>query len=261
MIVVVTGAGSGIGRATALAFAAQGARIVACDVDEARLASLAAELGDKALLTRCVDVADREQMRAFSDAVPVVDVVVNNAGVALGGSFLETSLDDWDWLLGVNLRGVVHGCHFFIPKMVARGQGGHVVNVSSILGIYPAPNVTAYVASKFAVRGLSQSLREELAPHNIGVTAICPGMIATSIVEDGRMTGDLGARKRKVVDAFRTRGAPPSKVAAAIVDAVRTNPAVRPVGGDAWAIYALGRVAPRTLTRLGASLQRRFGNV
>jgi NAD(P)-dependent dehydrogenase (short-subunit alcohol dehydrogenase family) len=264
-VVVVTGAGSGIGRATALAFAAEGARIAACDLDAARVEALGAELGDRKLLTREVDVSDRLSMKLFADAVhelaPAADVVVNNAGVAIGGTFLDTSLDDWDWLLGVNLRGVVHGCHYFIPKMVARGAGGHIVNISSILGIYPAPNVTAYVASKFAVRGLSQSLRAELAPHKIGVTAICPGMIATAIVADGRMAGDMTSRKSKVVDTFHKRGAPPSKVADAILDAVRTNPAVRPVGADAMVIAALQRVAPRTLNRLASTLQRRFGTM
>src|SRR4051812_11263125 len=143
--VVVTGAGSGIGRATALAFAEQGARVAACDVDQARLDALAAELGARALVVRKVDVADRAQMSAFADAVhaqvPAADVIVNNAGVAVGGPFLETTLDDWDWLLGINLRGVVHGCHFFAPKMVARG-GGQIVNISSIFGIYAAPNTT-----------------------------------------------------------------------------------------------------------------------
>ncbi|HEU4614138.1 MAG TPA: SDR family NAD(P)-dependent oxidoreductase [Kofleriaceae bacterium] len=262
-VVVITGAGSGIGRATALAFAAEGARVAACDVDEARLEALAAELGDRKLLVRKVDVSDRLAMKLFADAVhelaPAADVVVNNAGVAVGGTFLETSLDDWDWLLGVNLRGVVHGCHYFIPKMVERGAGGHVVNVSSILGIYPAAGVSAYVASKFAVRGLSLSLRTELAPHKIGVTAICPGMIATQIVSDGRMAGQVAARKSKVAATFRDRGAPPSRVASAIVDAVRTNPAVRPVGADAKVIAALTRVAPRALDRLAGSLTRRFG--
>jgi len=262
-VVVVTGAGSGIGRATALAFAAEGARVAACDVDDKRLEPLAAELGDRKLLVRRVDVSDRLSMKLFADAVhelaPAVDIIVNNAGVAVGGTFLDTSLDDWDWLLGVNLRGVVHGCHYFIPKMVARGTGGHVVNVSSILGIYPAPNVTAYVASKFAVRGFSQSLRAELAPHKIGVTAICPGMIATAIVADGRMSGDIGSRKTKVVETFHKRGLPPAKVAEAILDAVRTNPAIRPVGTDARVIAALTRFAPRTLNRIAGSLQRRFG--
>ncbi|HEX5058163.1 MAG TPA: SDR family NAD(P)-dependent oxidoreductase [Kofleriaceae bacterium] len=262
-VVVVTGAGSGIGRATALAFAAEGARVAACDVDEKRLESLASELGDRKLLVRRVDVSDRLSMKLFADAVhelvPAADVIVNNAGVAVGGTFLDTTLDDWDWLLGVNLRGVVHGCHYFIPKMVARASGGHVVNVSSILGIYPAPNVTAYVASKFAVRGFSQSLRAELAPHKIGVTAICPGMINTAIVADGRMSGNVGSRKDKMVATFHKRGLAPAKVAEAILDAVRSNPAVRPVGADAMVMAALMRVAPRTFNRLAGTIQRRFG--
>lgn len=262
-IVVVTGAGSGIGRATALAFAQQGARVAICDIDESRLESIAAELGDRKLLARKVDVSDRLAMKLFADAVhelaPAADVLVNNAGVAVGGSFLETSLDDWDWLLGINMRGVVHGCHFFVPQMVARGSGGHVVNVSSILGIYPAPQLTAYVASKFAVRGFSQSLRAELARHNIGVTAICPGLIATQIAADSRLAGGVRQRRATVVDTFRERGAPPEKVAAAILDSVRTNPAVRTVGADARVIAALHRVMPGVLHRFAGSIQQRLG--
>lgn len=256
--VVVTGAGSGIGRATALAFAHHGARIAACDVDQPRLDALASELGDRALVVGKVDVADRAQMTAFAGAVhaqvAAADVIVNNAGVAVSGSFLDTTLDDWDWLLGVNLRGVVHGCHLFVPRMVGQ-KTGHVINVSSILGIYPAPHVTAYVASKFAVLGLSQSLRAELAPHRIGVTAICPGMIATSIVADGRIAGALADRRAKLTATFK-KGAAPERVAEAILDAVRTNPAVRTVGRDAWAIHQLTKLAPRLLTEAVSHLSR-----
>jgi NADP-dependent 3-hydroxy acid dehydrogenase YdfG len=259
--VVVTGAGSGIGRATALAFAHHGARIAACDVDQARLDALASELGERALVVCQVDVADRAQMTAFAGAVhaqvPAADVIVNNAGVAVSGAFLDTSLDDWDWLLGINVRGVVHGCHLFVPRMVGQ-KTGHVINVSSILGIYPAPNVTAYVASKFAVLGFSQSLRAELLPHKIGVTAICPGMIATSIVADGRMAGAIGRRRAKLTEAFK-KGAAPERVAETILDAVRTNPAVRTVGRDAWAIHQLTKLAPAAVQRIGATLQRRLG--
>jgi len=262
-VCVVTGAGSGIGRATVLAFAAEGYRIAACDVDQPRLDALAAELGDRALLVHNVDVSDRGRMAAFADAVhakvPAVDVLVNNAGVAVGGTFLETSLDDWDWLLGVNLRGVVHGCHFFIPNMVERGTGGHVINISSILGIYPAPKVTAYVASKFAVLGLSQSLRAELESHRIGVTAICPGMINTGIISGGRMSGRVHERRSKLAAVFDKNGAPPAVVAKAILDAVRTNPAVRTVGRDAWAIHALTKMAPRATSRIVSVLERRLG--
>ncbi len=262
-VVVVTGAGSGIGRATALACAREGARVVACDVDQPRLDTLAGELGHRAMLVRKVDVADRAQMTAFAAEVhaqvAAVDVIINNAGVGVGASFLDTSLDDWDWLLGVNLRGVVHGCHFFVPKMVERGTGGHVINLSSILGIFAAPQVTAYVASKFAVLGLSKSLRAELEPHRIGVTAICPGLISTAIVDDGRMSAQFGSKREKLAAAFRKNGAQPELVAAAIIDAIGSNPAVRTVGRDAWALQALTRFAPLITNRLGKAMSRRLG--
>ncbi|MEO7730773.1 MAG: SDR family NAD(P)-dependent oxidoreductase [Kofleriaceae bacterium] len=259
--VVVTGAGSGIGRATALAFAQQGAQVCACDVDQPRLDTLAAELGPRALLVRQVDVSDRAQMTAFADAVhakvPAADVIVNNAGVAVGGSFLDTTLEDWDWLLGINLRGVVHGCKLFVPRMVDR-RAGQVINIASIFGIYPAPGVTAYVASKFAVLGFSQSLRTELAAHKVGVTAICPGMINTAIVADARIAGALTGRKARATETFK-KGLSPARVADAILAAVRDNPAVRTVGRDAWALHQLIKLAPGAVQRFGGTLQRRMG--
>ena len=114
-------------------------------------------------------------MQAFADAVhahvPAVDILMNNAGVGLGGGLLDTSLDDWRWIVGINLFGVVHGCHCFVPAMVRRGRGGHVVNVASVAGYVGELVLPAYTTTKFAVVGLSESLREELAPHGIGVTA------------------------------------------------------------------------------------------
>jgi NADP-dependent 3-hydroxy acid dehydrogenase YdfG len=262
-VALITGAGSGIGRATAHAFAAAGAKLIVTDVVPARVDAIAAELGAQVHLARVVDVADRAAMRAFAAEVhaglPAVDVLVNNAGVAIGASFLETTLEDWDWQLGVNLGGVIHGCHFFIPKMVERGAGGHVLNVSSILGIHGVPKVSAYVASKFAVRGMSLSLRAELAAHRIGVTAICPGLIATAIVEDGRMRGAELPRD-KIAGIFRAKGLPPERVAEAMLGALATNPAVLPVGKDAWALAALGRLSPRAVEKLGAAVARRFGH-
>ena len=261
-VVVITGAGSGLGRATALAFAARGARVVACSLHQDKVDSLADALGERALLIRRVDVTERAQMQAFADEVhalaPAADILINNAGVAVGGSFVDTSLDDWKWLLDVNLYGVIHGCHYFVPRMIERGVGGHIVNVSSIFGIFPAPSSAAYVTSKFAVRGLSLSLRAELGPHGIGVTALCPGLIATSIIEHGRMVGDMGTRRNVLADAFR-RGASPDRVANAILEIVRTNPAVRTVGVDARVLAALSRLAPRALDRFSASVSHWFG--
>jgi NADP-dependent 3-hydroxy acid dehydrogenase YdfG len=260
-VIVVTGAGSGIGRATALAFAREGARIAACDIDQPRLDALRSELGDRAVLVEKIDVSNRHEMRTFADKVhavaPAADVIVNNAGVAVSGTFLETSLDDWDWLLGINLKGVVHGCHYFVPKMVERGAGGHVINIASIFGIFAPPGVSAYVASKFGVRGFSLSLREELAPHKIGVTAICPGMINTAIVADARTKDSMTGRRSKVIETFK-KGLSPDRVADAILAAVRSNPPVRTVGTDAHIVAALTRLAPRTMMKVGGIVQRRL---
>jgi len=262
-VVVITGAGSGIGRATALLFAKHGARIAACDLDQSRLDTLTTELGDRQLVSRRVDVADRAQMSAFAGAVhalaPAADVVVNNAGVAIGGNFLDTTLDDFDWIIGINLRGVIHGCHFFAPNMVEAKRGGQIVNISSILGIFGGPASSAYSATKFAVRGFSESLRQELANHKIGVTAICPGLIDTRIIADGRLTSTKLADNKEKMMATWKRGLPPSKVADVILAAVHSNPAVKTVGMDARVIATLNRFAPRALRKMGGTFRNRLG--
>ena len=225
--VVVTGAGSGIGRETALLAARRGADLAICDVDDAGLDDVEASaraLGRR-VVARHVDVADREQMREFADTVHdelgVVDLLVNNAGVGLGAGLLETKLEDWDWIVAINIMGVVHGCHLFVPRMVERGRGGHVANLSSAAGFYATPSLVAYSATKFAVLGLSESLREELHPHGIGVTAICPGIINTPITSTSRMRGaaaEPGARER-IVAMYRRRNYGPERVARNILAA------------------------------------------
>ncbi len=257
---LVTGAASGIGRATALALAREGASVIACDVNREGLAALAAELRDACLLARRVDVGDRAAMKAFADEVhalvPAVDVLVNNAGVGLHGGLLGTSLEDWDWILKINLGGVINGCHLFVPPMVARGSGGHVVNVSSILGIFGAPDAIGYATSKFAVFGLSESLRAELHTHGIGVSTICPGVIDTGLIATTRFGGGMpdgrGETIRgKVQKLFRMRNFSPDRVARAIVSAIRHERPVVPVAPEAWALYYLRRFAPSLSDPLG----------
>jgi NAD(P)-dependent dehydrogenase (short-subunit alcohol dehydrogenase family) len=251
--VLVTGAGSGIGRETALLAARRGAELAICDVDDAGLAEVEARIRalGRNVLARHVDVADRDQMRNFAEVVHgetgPVDLLVNNAGVGLAAGFLDTELEDWDWIVPINLMGVVHGCHFFLPRMVERGTGGHVANLSSMAGFHATPALVAYTATKFAVLGLSEALREELRPHGIGVTAICPGIINTPITKSARARGasaDPKVRER-LVALYGRRNYGPDRVARNIFKAVERNRAVAPVAPEAWIAYAITRISPR----------------
>ncbi len=264
-VVVVTGAASGIGRATANAFARERTKLVLCDKNEAGLREVEREVAQHALHVewRVVDVASRDEMRAFADDVhqrfPAVDVLVNNAGVGQSGGLLDMSLDDWDWVLGVNLHGVIHGCHFFVPKMVARKSGGHVVNVSSVFGFFAPPGSIGYCTSKFGVFGLSESLRGELADHGIGVSTICPGMINTNIVKDGRWNGETASRRDKLVEQFAQRGHSPDVVAKAILSAVKKNRSVVPAAPEAWAFWYAKRFLPDQFSSIARVISRRAG--
>jgi len=252
-VVLVTGAGSGIGRETVLLSARRGADLAICDVNEGGLAETeaAARGMGRDVIARQVDVADAEQMRAFAEAVHEssgpVDLLVNNAGVGLGAGLLDTTLEDWNWIVAINVMGVVHGCHFFVPRMVERGAGGHVANLASMAGYHASPALVAYSMTKFAVLGLSEALREELHPHGIGVTAICPGVINTPITRSSRMRGvaeDPQTRER-IVALYARRNYGPERVARNILKAVERNRSVAPVAAEAWLAYALKRVSPR----------------
>jgi NAD(P)-dependent dehydrogenase (short-subunit alcohol dehydrogenase family) len=266
---LVTGAGSGIGKATALACARRGARVVICDVNESGLAETEAAIRaqGRAALARRVDVANRQEMQAFAEAVhaeiEAVDILVNNAGVAVGGRFVHTPLEDWDWIVGINLMGVVHGCHFFIPRMLAHGRRGHVVNVSSAAGYAANAALAAYVATKFAVLGLSEALREELAGHHIGVTAVCPGVINTPITRVARMRGpDATPEVRaQMIRVYERRNYTPERVAENILRAIQRNRAVAPISPEAWALYYLKRFTPWLLARTSRFIARRSGMV
>ena len=264
--VLITGAGSGIGKATVLACARRGADAVICDVNEAGLAATAAAirgLGRDVLAER-VDVADRAQMAAFAATVharvPAVDILVNNAGVALGAGLLTTTLDDWSWIVGINLMGVVHGCHFFVPPMVQRGRGGHVVNISSTAGFVGGEALTAYATTKFAVVGLSESMREELQRRQIGVTAVCPGVINTPIVRAVRYRGPAATNdmRARTIALFERRNYPPERVADNILKAIQRDRAVAPISPEAWTAYYLKRLAPWAVAAFGRWMNARM---
>jgi len=263
--VLVTGAASGIGRATALACARAGADLVICDLNAAALAATESEIRalGREVLARAVDVASAAAMEDFAAAVhrdrAAVDVLVNNAGVGLGGGLLETTLADWEWIIGINVRGVVHGCHFFIPPMVARGRGGHVVNIASLAGYVATPQLGAYATTKFAVFGLSEALRGELCPHGIGVTTVCPGIINTAITRTSPMRGAHAEEARRaIVELYERRAYGPERVAANILKAIRRNRAVAPISAEAWAMYYLKRLSPRFTAWLDRTMAARL---
>jgi NAD(P)-dependent dehydrogenase (short-subunit alcohol dehydrogenase family) len=250
---LVTGAASGIGRATALELARRGADLCVCDVDEKGLAETEEtirSLGRDALARR-VDVARRDEMRAFAELVhgqvEAVDLLVNNAGVGLGATFLDSELEDWDWIVGINLMGVVHGCRAFVPAMVRRGRGGHVVNVSSAAGYFATSPLAAYSATKYAVLGLSEALHQELRPHGIGVTAVCPGIIDTPITRRSRFRGALAdpALRERMEEGYRRRHYTPERVARNILRAVERGRVIAPISPEAWAFWYLKRLSPR----------------
>jgi NAD(P)-dependent dehydrogenase (short-subunit alcohol dehydrogenase family) len=264
-LALVTGAGSGIGRATALALAEEGASIIAVDVDgpsARRTAADCAEQGAAIAGSREVDVADRKAMEELAEDVHgahgPLDVLVNNAGVGVTGRFTDSSLDDWSWIRGINLDGVLHGCAVFGPAMLERRRG-QVVNVASALGYVATATEPLYVTTKAGVLALSQCLRADWHRDGVGVSAICPGVIDTPIItERTRFRGDQASdRKRRRTERIFRRGHRPEQVAAAIVDAVRRDRAVVPVGWEARAGWALHRLGPLPLQQLFARGTRR----
>lgn len=263
---LVTGAGSGIGRATALALAATGATVLCADIDQASAEKTAAECAERGVDSFAfgVDVADRAAMDYLAAVVQRdhggLDVLVNNAGVGMSGKFLDTRPEDWDWIVGINLRGVINGCYAFGPAMVERGRG-HVVNVSSGLAYTPRATEPAYVTTKAAVLALSRCLRADWHDAGVGVSAICPGVINTPIVKTTRYRGDRADARAvaRVQQLFAKRGHPPEMVADAIVEAVERNRAVVPVGIEARVGWVLHRLLPN---RLGDRMARAsFGEV
>lgn len=257
-LVLVTGAGKGIGRATALSFAAAGARVVAVDRDAEsaiRTARTCLMGGAPQAWAEPVDVSDEAAMEKLAAKVAAeygtVDVLVNNAGIGMAGAFLDTTSEEWKRTLDVNLWGVIHGCRLFGAQMAERGEGGHIVNTASAAAYQPSRALPAYSTSKAAVLMLSECLRAELASAGIGVTAICPGPVDTDITRTAHFAGADEQEERRLrartSRLYSIRNYPPQKVADAVLRAVVRNQAVVPVTPEARGAQLISRIAPRLL--------------
>ncbi|RSD20278.1 SDR family oxidoreductase [Amycolatopsis eburnea] len=254
-LVVVTGAGSGIGRATALAFAAEGADVVITDIDPAAAAETLKLLEDHGVAEYTVDSSDGDAVHRFAREVRknhgVPDIVVNNAGIGMSGPFLDTSVEDWERVIDVNLWGVIHGCRAFAPMLAERGEGGQIVNLASAAAYLPSKILTAYATTKSAVLTLSVCLRAELAEHHIGVTAVCPGIVKTNITNTTTFVGvseeEQRRRQKESSKLYARRGFGPEGVARDILRAVEKDTAIAPSTPEAKAALVLSRLTPGLL--------------
>ena len=266
-VAVITGAGSGIGRALARDLAAAGARLALSDVNQVGLQETADSLGlgSDRLITEAFDVADRDAFYAFAERVTghfgAAHLVFNNAGVALGATVEDMSYEDFEWLMGINFWGVVHGTKAFLPHLNAAGDG-HIVNVSSVFGLIGVPTQSAYNASKFAVRGFTEALRQELEMEGgrVSCTSVHPGGIKTNIARNARMgagvekiTGDVDKARRDFEKMFRTT---PEEASQTILKGVKGNKRRVLIGSDARAIDSMQRLMPTAYQRIMVAGQK-----
>ena len=195
-VAFITGGASGIGLAMARSFSAAGMKVAIADIEEQALAQAAASFApsNAELIALRVDVTDRDAMARAADeterAFGKVHIVCNNAGVGIAGPMEKVSYADWDWVVGVNLDGVINGVQTFVQRIIAHGEGGHIVNTASLAGHLAVPGLGVYNTTKFAVVGLSETMRAELAVHNIGVSVLCPGFVNTNIFTSERNRPD-----------------------------------------------------------------------
>ena len=257
MTAVITGAGSGIGRATAQALNSAGCVLELADINLKALESTRQSLTrqDLGCHTEGVDVADSAAMESWAEAVARrrghVDIVINNAGVALGGTAEENTIEDMEWLMGINFWGVIYGCKFFLP-LLHKAEGGHLVNISSVFGIIGVPTQSAYNAAKFAVRGYTEALRQEqeLAESGIHVCCVHPGGVTTNIARAAR-TNRSSVEHEEFAQRFEAMTeTSPAEAAQQILQAMRRRAPRLLIGRDAKAITLISRLFPTAYPRI-----------
>lgn len=255
-VAVVTGAGSGIGRATSVLLAKKGCRVALADVNPQGLEETARLIREQAgsVSTHEVDVADRARMQRFTEEVlsehAGVHILINNAGVSVNAKFEDHSIEDFEWLMGINFWGVIYGCKFFLPHLLAADEA-HIVNISSVFGLVGVPQQSSYCASKFAVRGFTESLRAELSGTRVGVTSVHPGGVATNIAAASRVAGDDKLRQghERTVKLFRNMLAP-ERAAEHIVRGIEGRRARVLITRESHLLDLAKRVAPTASNRL-----------
>ncbi|MCC5872984.1 MAG: SDR family NAD(P)-dependent oxidoreductase [Gammaproteobacteria bacterium] len=281
-VAFITGGASGIGLAMADAFADSGMKLVIADVDTEALAAVAQRFRGRnvPVLTLELDVTDRVAFAAAADRAyaefGAVHVLCNNAGVYRGGTLDRVTYEDWDWVLGVNVGGVVNGIQTLLPRMRDQGEGGHIVNTASMAGLSAGAGLGVYNASKYAVVGLSEALRADLVPHGIGVSVLCPGMVRTGILESERNrpaeraaddpAAELAAREHNAfMQAMMASGIDADDVARVVLEGVRENrfwllshPEMKPMveARSAELLAAFGEPDPQRLATLQQVLTR-----
>lgn len=260
-VIVITGAGSGIGRALAMEFAARGAQLALADINTAALEETRSLLGNAKAGTYMVDVGDASSVEAFARKVRQgfgrTTVLVNNAGVALYGVFEELSLADFEWLFRINFWGVIHCCRFFLP-LLRQEKEARIVNVSSVFGLIAPPGQTAYGSSKYAVRGFSESLREELRGSGVAVSCVHPAGVSTNIANNARASAASDPKGQEQARELFNRVAviTPQEAAATIVRGIEQDKDRILIGADAYRIDRIARLFP---ARAGAMFANWLG--
>lgn len=250
---IVTGGASGIGRSLALALVREGATVTVTDINQDKLDAVLNELnavrgGNSVERVDHTNEKENEGfLKSYTDKNGAPGILCLNVGVGLGSPIEKMTFDDWRWIIDRNLWANIYMAQLFIPRMIEREKPGHVLITSSIAGLVPAPAMSAYCLTKYALTGFAESLRLELHKHSIGVSALCPGIVNTNIINAGRMKTSDTAAQQGIADFYAKRGISPDRIAKDAMKAIKKNIAIMPSAEDAQAMYFAKKIAPETL--------------